>query len=344
MRMIQHLKAGLRIDQLESSTIEAEEEYFEEKRAPDPMIPKGAFRKLAKIVLERPEKIQDIHLTMIPEAASKSIETAALVMEGRIKILKSLKGFLLELSAQNDQLGKHMQRLAKSHVVQPGSSAYLKRISDDVDIYYNAIELLGKKYINLSNFINIKIATLDAVIKELSSASKNYQNNSQKVVRDYQQTRQSYLSGLAGLEKASKRLTDAEKDKKEGKLTMAKLEVEESQGFTQELQGTLKASVSEVVVSLRKALNEYREFEFTRIKGAIGTFEVIVVHQQNTTAELKEFSRNIGDISKTEGEALNAQVDSLLEQDDKVESCLKMTRSNLNDVGFTFVDQFQPPG
>lgn len=339
------LRTGIDEGDLAQPTSDQEEDFIEEKRAAaDPAGPKGIYRKLIKIAQENPSNLQEYHLQIFSEAATKHIDTTLLIMDERGKLLKFVKGFMGEIAAYYDQLSKLLQKATKTYQLQGFSSSALKTLSDCASKFYSATEMLAKKYSIFPNFVNMKGNTIDAIAKELAAGSKSYQAACQKALKDHIQVRTNYLNGLLTFERASKKLNDAEKEKNEAKIAQAKQEFEEIQTSLNELKTALKNTMLESIVGIRKAYRDYRDMELTRIKGGTGAIQGIIHHQRTAVNEIQEASKTVETGIKFEANSLDEEIDRLLEQDDKLGGFVKKNSPVLGSENqFMFTQLFSPP-
>ena len=337
------LKSGLNLEDLAQVSSDQEEEYAEERRPQDATYPKGIYTKIAKIALEDPNSLQEAQLQSFSEAASKHIESSVGIIEERMKLFKTMKNVMNDISAANEQLSKTIQKVTKNFQLSGFSSVFMKHVTECASKYYLAVETLAKKYSILSNFLNLKGGTFDVIAKELATGLKTYHSTCQKILKDHAQVRTSYLNGLNSLEKLSKKLSDAEKEKNEAKIAQLKQDLETSQQAFQELKQNMKNSVIEAATGIRKAGREYREYESIRVKGACSTLQMVIVNQQNTTNDLQEASKVIEESCKMEETTLDDEVEMLLEQDEQIFNDIKRANLGIGDAAFDFQQLFTPP-
>ena len=146
---------------------------------------KGLYHELLNKIIQNVNSVKDNEIYLFIDLAQKHLESFLILIEERRKIYKNLKYFISDISQINDNFAKSLTKNSKNNsILSLGNTILIKKNSACFDSFYNSYETFSKKMTNFALFINIKVATLENILKEYKNIEKNLATTINKTIRD----------------------------------------------------------------------------------------------------------------------------------------------------------------
>lgn len=302
---------------------------------------KGLYHELLNKIIQSVNSVKDNEIHLFVDLAQKHLEAFLILIEERRKIYKNLKYFISDISQINDNFAKSLTKNSKNNsILSLGNTLLIKKNSACFDSFFNAYETFSKKMTNFALFINIKVATLENILKEHKNFEKNLATTINKTIRDIFTVKMNLAKGIQNYEKMMVSIVEAEKLKNDVKLNQLKKETEECFSVNKEIMLILRKNCSEAANTFSKAYKDFRNHEqlnLQSIKLIIdGTNTNLIVNLEDATETIRISSETIAKKIDFEQE-----LKSLLHSDEKLVGYID--KNVIEEEDFAFEKVFYIP-
>lgn len=159
------------------------------------------YRKNNKYLTEIvwPEFLQDPgtvfkhNLYDFAEWAKGYIEKTYMIAEERRKIMKNMRTIIIELGQSHERLSKNLMKSLKNTLLSIDIDFLGKKTTNIYQSLVTLCENTVKKFNSYSNFINLKVTTLETIIYEFEKNTRISRSTLEKALNDHTQIRNGLL-------------------------------------------------------------------------------------------------------------------------------------------------------
>ena len=330
---------------------EDENMFLEEMKYKEPdvaLLNKGLYKELNSRILNNKEPLKDQEVQLYSELAQKHLETYLILVDERRKVYKSLKNLITEISQLIDTFAKSLQKNARNNSFSSlsANNPYYKRLGLFFETFFASYDSLGKKLNNLSLFMNIKVSTLENILKEHKNYEKNLSATVSRALKDMYTTKLNLAKSIQNYDRFMASVAEAEKLKNEVKYMQNKREAEESHESSKEILALLRKLVYDGASVFGAAYKEFRNHEQLNlhsikmiVEGISNQFLLSLDEVQDTVRFCSEFFHKRFDLD-TEIKSLIA-LDSGLGSYDNLSSSGKIEEEDFAFDGFVVPNDYK---